>query len=103
MVVQAPFDQNDQLKAAGAQWNPAEWRPWGRGRGAWMIDAGKYFAEPELLANWKLWHEPPALDGEPNQIDWTETAKHILNNDSDVPDDMLDLGTLLVDEGQDFP
>ena len=103
MVVQAPFDQNDQLRAAGARWNPTEWRPWGRGRGAWTIDAEKYWVNPELFAEWKLWHEPPSVDNDPNQIDWSEVAKHIMDHESAVPDSMLNRGTLLVDEGQDFP
>ncbi len=103
MVVQAPFDQNDQLKAAGARWNPTEWRPWGRGRGAWTVDAEKYWVNPELFAEWKLWHEPPSVDKDSNQIDWSEVAKHIMDHESAILDNMLDLGTLLVDEGQDFP
>jgi hypothetical protein len=103
MVVQAPFDQNDHLKAAGARWNPTEWRPWARGRGAWTIDAEKYWANPERFTKWKLWHEPPSVDMDPNQIDWSEVSEHIMNHESAVADSMLDLGTVLIDEGQDFP
>jgi len=103
MIVQADFDQNDRLKAAGARWSPSEWRPWGRGKGAWTIDSEKYWANPEPYAKWKLWHEPPSSDKDTNEIDWTEVAKHIMENERDVPDSMLELGTLLVDEGQDFP
>jgi DNA helicase-2/ATP-dependent DNA helicase PcrA len=103
IVIQSTYGQNDQLKAVGARWNPNEWRPWGGGRaGAWIIDAEKYFAEPERFRNWTLWHEPPSVDDDSYQIDWSEVAKHIMNHDSVIPDDMLNLGTLLVDEGQDF-
>jgi DNA helicase-2/ATP-dependent DNA helicase PcrA len=102
IVIQAPFDQNADVKDAGARWNPSEWRPWGRGRGAWVIDAEKYLANPQLFADWRIWHRPPMVEGEQFQFDWDEVAKHIFKHQAAIPDQMLDLGTLLLDEGQDF-
>jgi DNA helicase-2/ATP-dependent DNA helicase PcrA len=103
IAIQASFDQNDQIRAAGARWNQNEWRPWGRGRGAWMVESEAYFADPGAFANWKLWHAPPSVDEKPDSIDWAAVAKHILDHEDSIPDPALDLGTLLIDEGQDFP
>jgi DNA helicase-2/ATP-dependent DNA helicase PcrA len=102
IVIQAEFDQNAELKVAGARWNPSEWRPWGRGRGAWVIEADKYLANPQLFAHWRLWHQPPSVDGDPYQLDWDEVARHIFKYEASIPDSMLNLGTILLDEGQDF-
>lgn len=103
IAIQAPFDQNDRIRAAGARWQPNEWRPWGRGKGVWSIDPERYFHDPEAFMAWRLWHSPPAVDGKPDQIDWQEVAKHVLCHEDRIPDAALDLGTLLIDEGQDFP
>lgn len=102
IVIQAQFDQNADLKEAGARWDPSEWRPWSRGRGAWVIDSEKYLANPQLFANWRLWHRPPTVEGDPYQFDWDEIASHIFKHEAVIPDPMLSLGTLLLDEGQDF-
>ena len=102
-AIEANFDQKDQVKAAGARWYPTEWRPWGRGRGAWMVESEAYFSDPAAFENWRLWHTAPAVDGKPDSIDWVAVAKHILVYEDSIPDSALDLGTLLIDEGQDFP
>lgn len=101
--IQAPFDQKDRIKAAGARWHKTEWRPWGGGRGVWMIEAEKYFLDPDAFLDWRLWHGPPVVDGKPDQIDWQEVAKHVLLHEDSIFDAALELGTILIDEGQDFP
>ena len=103
IAIQVTFDHKDQIKAAGARWNSGEWRPWGGGKGVWMVDSEVYFADPEAFANWPLWHSAPSVEDKPDSIDWTEVAKHILDHEEKIPDAALDLGTLLIDEGQDFP
>jgi DNA helicase-2/ATP-dependent DNA helicase PcrA len=103
IAIQATFDQNDQMKAAGARFDPNEWRPWGGGKKAWVVDPEVYFAKPDAFASWRLWHSPPSLEGKPGSIDWIEVARHILDHEDCIPDAALDLGTLLIDEGQDFP
>lgn len=103
ILIQAPFEDNDKLKQAGATWSPDPWRPWGRKRGAWKISADQYFASPEAFRKWTLWHEPPIVDGNAYRIAWDEVARHILEHEDSIPDDALDIGTLLIDEGQDFP
>ena len=103
IIIQAPFDQNHKIRAAGARWQPNEWRPWGGGKGVWSIEPETYFHDPDSFMGWSLWHSPPAVDGKSNKIDWQEVARHLLSHEDSIPDAALDLGTLLIDEGQDFP
>jgi DNA helicase-2/ATP-dependent DNA helicase PcrA len=103
IAIQVDIAQKDLVKAAGARWYPNEWRPWQPRTGVWMVDSDKYFANPENFADWRLWHDLPVLDGKRGGIDWAEVAKHILEHDESIHDAALDLGTLLIDEGQDFP
>lgn len=101
--IEADITQKELIKAAGARWYPQEWRPWQSLKGVWMVDADRYFFRPEDFANWRLWHDLPVLDGRDGGIDWLEIAKHIIQNDECIQDAALSLGTLLIDEGQDFP
>ncbi len=71
--------------------------------GVWMVDCETYFATPDAFASWRLWQDLPEVDGKKGSIDWAGIAKHILDHDESIPDTALDLGTLLIDEGQDFP
>jgi hypothetical protein len=68
-----------------------------------MVESEAYFAAPEAFSKWRLWHAPPSAEGKPDSIDWIEVAKHILDHEDCIPDSALGLGTLLIDEGQDFP
>jgi len=103
IAIQAPFEQNHQLKSVGARYHHNEWKPWGRGTGVWAITAGEYFANPGAFSSWRLWHTPPGIGGDNARIDWVEVASHILEHEDCIPDTALNLGTLLIDEGQDFP
>jgi|GEM_PF-1991396 len=102
IAIQAPFEHNDQMKSAGARFNPNVWRPWGRGKGAWVVHPEVYFANQEAFASWRLWHSPPSVEGNSGSIDWIAVASHILKYEDCIPDPALNLGTLLIDEGQDF-
>lgn len=103
IAIQASFEHNGQMKSAGARFNPNEWRPWGGGKGAWVVAPEVYFANQEAFANWRLWHAPPGVEGKSGSIDWVAVASHILEHEDCIPDTALNLGTLLIDEGQDFP
>ena len=103
IAIEVSFDQRNQVRAAGARWHPTQWRPWGRRMGAWMVESEVFFSDPVAFSNWRLWHTPPAVDGKPDSIDWADVARHILEHEDSIHDSALDLGTLLIDEGQDFP
>jgi DNA helicase II / ATP-dependent DNA helicase PcrA len=103
IVIQVPYEDREQVKRAGALWARDAWRPWGKGKGVWQVPPAEYFAAEPAFAAWPVWHQPPAVDGNPNEIDWNEVANHILVHEAAIPDEALNLGTLLIDEGQDFP
>lgn len=102
IAVEAPFAQKDDVKSAGAKWNPHVWRPWGGGKGIWSIDSDAYASNPGAFSRWRLWHSPPVIDGNPNRIDWNAVADHVVEHEEIITDESLNLGALLIDEGQDF-
>lgn len=104
ILIEVPFADKDAVKALGATWDPEKkWRPWGRKQGAWGVQAETYFSNPEPFHAWRLWHGPPTVDGNHLQIDWKLVADHILEHDEKIRVAALNLGTVLIDEGQDFP
>lgn len=103
IAIEVPFAEKDSAKEAGARWYKSEWRPWGKKKGVWMVDAEIYFRSPETFVRWPLWHKPPVVDGDINRIDWPEVCGHVLGNDESINSESLNLGVLLIDEGQDFP
>lgn len=103
IAIEVSFEQKGAAKQAGAAWDPNEWRPWGKGRGVWMVDVQTYLANPEKFSAWKLWHEPPRTQDNAGGVEWDAVASHILVHEECIPDQALELGTLLIDEGQDFP
>ncbi len=102
ILIEVAYEDKEKVKRAGANWSRFAWRPWGGGKGAWEITADQYFSSPDDFAAWTLWHQPPILEGNPYQIAWDEVVSHILEFEDCIPDESLDLGTLLIDEGQDF-
>ncbi|WP_415752707.1 DUF5710 domain-containing protein [Ramlibacter tataouinensis] len=103
LCIEVPFEQKDRAKAAGARWYPNEFRPWGRRRGVWMVDPDLYFANPARFGDWRIWHAPPSLPEKPDSLDWEAVSVHLLEHEADLDADALNVGSLLIDEGQDFP
>ncbi|NWL80418.1 hypothetical protein DM872_26560 [Pseudomonas taiwanensis] len=103
IAVQVPYEEKDSAKEVGVYWCSNEWRPWETRRGVWMVDSEVYFRNPDAFEKWTLWPEPPVIDDNKNRIDWGEVSRHLINNDELIGDSLLNLGVLLVDEGQDFP
>lgn len=103
LVLQVDFEEKEEAKAAGARWHKEIWQPWGRKPGVWAVDFDVFSADPSRFERWRIWHQPPCVDGNESKVDWTAVADHLLQHEERVPDDALELGTLLIDEGQDFP
>jgi DNA helicase-2/ATP-dependent DNA helicase PcrA len=103
ILIEVPFEEKEAAKAAGASWQRDVWRPWGKGYGAWTVDPTDYFGNSEKFCKWKLWHKPPVVHGDQLRLDWKEIAIFLLEHEELIPDSSLNLGTLLIDEGQDFP
>ena len=103
IAIEVPYEQREAAKQAGAGWQANEWRPWEKRTGVWMVDVQAYLANPEAFSAWKIWHEPPRAQDNASGVDWDAVATHVLMNEECIPDEALELGTLLIDEGQDFP
>lgn len=103
LVLEVPFEQKDRAKSAGARWNPNQFKQWGRKPGAWVIDADTYFARPGDFSDWRIWHAPPSQTGKADAIDWESVAAHLMEHEEALAADALDVGCVLIDEGQDFP
>ncbi len=103
ILIQVPFEEIAEIKLVGGRWKRDAWRPWGGGKGAWTVDPAIYLANPEKFGKWKTWHKPPVVDGNLFRLDWDEIASFLLENEELISDSSLNLGCVLIDEGQDFP
>lgn len=104
-VVMSPYEDRDAVRAAGARYDRQAWRPKTAGQrggpGAWVVDGAVLEAHPERFARWPLVPEVPR--DEAGNFDWKAIADHLIFNDESLTDSSLNLGTLIIDEGQDFP
>jgi len=107
ILIESPYEDREKVKAAGGRWSPGEWRPWwtgsGKQKGAMTVSAETYARNPGAFAAWRLWQRPPMQEGKGTNIDWEAAAEHLLEHEEDISSTALNLGTLLIDEGQDFP
>lgn len=103
IVLEVKYEDREAAKGAGATWHPKVWQPWGRRPGVWAVDSEKWSKSPQAFSRWKPWHSPPCVDGNENVVDWTAVSEHMLAHDDKLSSDALNIGTLLIDEGQDFP
>lgn len=106
IVLETKYQDADALRivtAAGGEYDRRTWRPWGRGYGAYTIGYDQYVQHIDVLQHYRAWHSPPRKPGNPEAIDWQCVYEHVLHNESVIPDAALNLGMVIVDEGQDFP
>ena len=103
IIIEVSFEEKAEVKLLGGRWHAEMWRPWGRGKGVWTVDVATYLANHEKFSKWTLWHKPPSIDGYPLQFDWEEIARFLVEHEELIPDSALNLGCLIIDEGQDFP
>jgi len=102
ICVQVDYEERSAAKAVGAWWDKERWRPWQNRKGTWVVDFDTWAAAPERFASWKLWHAPPQLADAKSQTDWDAIVDHVMSHEESLEEDALSLGTLLIDEGQDF-
>lgn len=107
ILIESPYEDREKVKAAGARWSPEEWKPWwnrrGKPTGAMTVSTEIYVRNPEAFKAWRLWQRPPMKKQTSTNIDWEAVAEHLLEHEEDIDITVLNLGTLLIDEGQDFP
>lgn len=102
VCLQVPWADRQLAREAGARWHRSEWRPWEKRPGVWMVEASSYLAQPQRFSRWRVWHVPPQLP-DSQSVDWNAVASHILAHEDALASKCLDIGTFLLDEGQDFP
>ncbi|KVR98554.1 ATP-binding domain-containing protein [Burkholderia vietnamiensis] len=102
IAVNVNYDERAIVKAAGARWDPGRWSPWRRKPGVWVVDGQSYYAAPDVFAQRQVSHDPPVVEGNRYNIDWNAVAAHLFEHEDCIPASALDLGTIMIDEGQDF-
>lgn len=102
ICVEISYKDKDAVKAAGAKWHQQRWRPWQKKTGTWVVDHDVWAGSPESFSAWRLWQSAPCVAGAEGEVDWKAVHDHVLEHEEVLSDASLSLGTLLVDEGQDF-
>lgn len=102
VTVDVEYAERETVKAVGARWDPGAWSPWRKKKGAWVVNGQVWHDNPQVFAHRSFSHSPSTIDGKPYVIDWHAVAEHLLEHESRIPAAALNLGTILVDEGQDF-
>lgn len=102
LILQVPYEEKGEVKRLGAHWDPREYRPWQPRKGVWKVDPEVYFNDPDAFSRWRIWHGPPSVDGKPYKIDWDAVKTQVMDHADRINRAALELGVLLVDEGQDF-
>lgn len=102
ICVEIAFKDKDAVKAAGAKWHEDRWRPWQQRTGTWVVDYDVWAKAPEKFSAWRLWQSAPCVPDAEDQIDWKAVFDHVMDHEEILSDASLSLGTLLIDEGQDF-
>lgn len=102
ICVEVPFAERAAVKAAGAKWRKERWRPWEKRKGVWAVGYDVWAESPDSFASWRLWAPAPYVDGAEGQIDWKAVFEHVMEHEEGLSESSLSLGTLLIDEGQDF-
>jgi hypothetical protein len=101
--VNAPREDKEAVKAAGARWRPKTWNPWSGRPGVWAVACEEWEARAADLSAWPCWQAPPEHPEAKQEYDWDAIRDRVIQHSGVLADDCLSLGTLLIDEGQDFP
>lgn len=103
IALEVPYAEREEARRLGARWDSRRWGGWSRRPGAWVIEWAPWHANQNAFRRWKAWHEPPIADpAKKLKTDWKAVWDHIMMHEAEIPDAALDLGVLLLDEGQDF-
>lgn len=104
VYLDVPYQEREQAKALGATWKPEAW-PGRRTKGSWAVDYDTWDRNRASFERWRARCPVPPDPEDRKGIGphWEFMATHALENDEDLEDEALELGTLLIDEGQDFP
>lgn len=90
-------------REAGALWRPKVWNPWQARYGTWVAPLGTWTETRDRLSAWPASQEPPLRADAPGEYDWDAICLHLVQHAFTMNDAAVSPGTLLIDEGQDFP
>lgn len=103
ICLNVPYEQKDEARNAGARWQSLMWRPWQpRKQGVWVVSYEIWAAAPARFAAWRLYQAVPLHPGSTDEPDWAAVCSHLISHAQQVSDAALCIGTMLIDEGQDF-
>lgn len=104
ILVNAPYEHRQAAHMAGARWDPEVRGPWRYGRsGAWVVSWEVWMDSSEKFSAWPAWQAPPLFPESTAEYDWTAICAHIIDHADCLGETSISPGTLLIDEGQDFP
>lgn len=103
VFIEISYADRQSVKGTGARWDANEWSPWRHTKkGVWTVDGPKYHANPDVFSRWRVSDRPPVIDDDPYKIDWKAVSQHVFEHEEALALSSLELGTMLIDEGQDF-
>jgi len=104
ILVNAPFEEKQAARKAGARWDPEVRGPWRQGRtGAWVVSWDAWAESSDKFSAWTSWQAPPLFPETTAEYDWAAICDHVIEHADCLSEASISLGTLLIDEGQDFP
>jgi DNA polymerase III delta prime subunit len=103
ILLNAGYDDRLAVRDAGARWHRDVWAPWKKKAGAWVVALESWRETRESFAAWTAWQEPPLRADYPAEYDWDAICSHVIEHADCLSESSVSPGTLLIDEGQDFP
>jgi DNA helicase-2/ATP-dependent DNA helicase PcrA len=103
IFIGASYDDRVAVRGAGASWNREVWCPWRRKKGAWVVGVDEWSECSDRFSAWTTLQDPPLYQDSTTEYDWDAIAQHVVEHADCLGDASVSLGTLLIDEGQDFP
>jgi len=103
ILVRAAYEDRVAVKAAGARWNKNVWCPWRGKPGAWVARIDEWNEISDRFSQWTTMQDPPAHPEACAEYDWDAICAHVTDHSDSLSEASVSPGTLLIDEGQDFP
>jgi len=101
--VGASYEDRVAVKAAGARWHKDVWCPWRGKKGAWVVRIDEWNEVSNRFSEWTALQDPPAHPDANSEYDWDAICEHVMDHSDILSEASVSPGTLLIDEGQDFP
>lgn len=103
ILVNAGYGDRMAVREGGARWCRDVWSPWKRKPGAWVVPLQAWAGTCDRFSAWAAWQEPPLRADSTAEYDWDAICLHVVLYARCLSAAAVSPGTLLIDEGQDFP